>query len=349
MFQAAALGPEGWLGALRTLAEATGSARAQLIGLGGNDAVAFNWVNDYSPSQFEDFVRLDLASPQVNFRTNAAAHHDGSDIVLHEGHYRAAKARLTSDIYLDFCSDLDMPNGCQTNLIEDGKALVGLALLRTKANGKSTAAQRREFARAAEAARTSVRLQQALEQQGQALLLGTLEAMSAPCLLINGHGQVSAMTPSAEQTLASNNDLLLRDQMLTSNDASLARDLTLALRDAIVMRRPARVQIGLTRRLDLFPLERREWSLSFAPSVVAVFRDSAAAFGSAVIVATERFGLSAAEAAVAELLVTGLSRREIAARRGVTEETLRSQLKAVYAKTGCSREAEVISLLAQLI
>jgi len=60
------------------------------------------------------------------------------------------------------------------------------------------------------------------------------------------------------------------------------------------------------------------------------------------------FALTASEARVAHAVTQGMSIDEIAARCGVDRETVRSQLKAVFAKTGTNRQAQLASLLAGL-
>ena len=60
------------------------------------------------------------------------------------------------------------------------------------------------------------------------------------------------------------------------------------------------------------------------------------------------FDLSAGEARVARDLTRGLTVAQIAAAGGVSQATVRSQVKAVLAKTGTSRQAEVTALLAGL-
>ncbi len=347
VFQEAALEPERWLRALRVLAETTGSARAQLIGIGSADAVAFNWVNDFSEEALADYARSELNTPQQNYRINANLHAVPGTI-LYEADYRAASLRLASDAYLDFCQDNDIPWGCQTNLIQEGEALVGLALLRRESDRPTNAAQRAEFGRAAEAARMAVRLQRAVEQQGHALLTGALEAMSAPCMLLDGNGRVSATTPSAEAVLGAAPELRLVEGQLLIDDPVLGRTLALALRAVLLDRRAERLMLHHGRRLDLFPLARREWALGFAPAAVAVFRDPDADLRAAAARVTDQFELSPAEASVVALIAQGRSRREIAVARGVSDETLKSQFRAIYAKTGCTRESEIMALLARL-
>lgn len=60
------------------------------------------------------------------------------------------------------------------------------------------------------------------------------------------------------------------------------------------------------------------------------------------------FDLSPAEARVARSLTRGQTIEQIADSSGVTRETVRSQVKAVLAKTGTTRQAEVAALLAGL-
>jgi len=56
-----------------------------------------------------------------------------------------------------------------------------------------------------------------------------------------------------------------------------------------------------------------------------------------------RFGLSEAEAALTVALVDGSSLKEAAARRGVRESTVRSQLRSVFRKTNTRRQSELVA------
>ena len=60
------------------------------------------------------------------------------------------------------------------------------------------------------------------------------------------------------------------------------------------------------------------------------------------------FDLTANEAKVARAITEGLTINEIASRHGVASETIRSQVKAVLAKTGTRRQVEAASLLSGL-
>jgi DNA-binding CsgD family transcriptional regulator len=60
------------------------------------------------------------------------------------------------------------------------------------------------------------------------------------------------------------------------------------------------------------------------------------------------FGLTAAEARLAVLLAVGGGINEAAAALGVRRETVRSQLRTIFAKTNTGRQAELAELLARV-
>lgn len=61
------------------------------------------------------------------------------------------------------------------------------------------------------------------------------------------------------------------------------------------------------------------------------------------------FQLTPAECRLAELIVQGLSPEECAGRVGVSINTVRTQLRALFRKTGTERQAEMIGMLSRLL
>jgi len=350
-FQEAAFDPRQWLPALQKLADATGSARAELVGFGGPEAARFNWVTSTDARILEEFVRLEAYLPANNFRI-AADGGTGFLNVVHEGHYDVAKRTLRRDDYLDFCEHYDMQFGCQTALVREGGGLVGLSVLRSRAEGRTDERVRGIFTQAAQGARLAVRMQRAIEDQGFNLLTGTLEAMSLACFLLDGFGQVRAMTPAAERLLA--NPLLLRlaENRLSSPSAEDRRRIDLAVRSVLDDETTGHVRLPLCRSgplpelvLDLFRLPAREWAMPFAPRAMAVARDPGTGRKNGASVVASAFGLTPAETEVALALAEGRAREAVAAARGISMETLRAQLKSIYQKTGCGRESELVLLI----
>lgn len=60
------------------------------------------------------------------------------------------------------------------------------------------------------------------------------------------------------------------------------------------------------------------------------------------------FGLTAAEARIAAAVASGDELDTAAMKFGVSRETLRSQLKGAFAKTGCSRQSELVALVSRI-
>ncbi len=58
------------------------------------------------------------------------------------------------------------------------------------------------------------------------------------------------------------------------------------------------------------------------------------------------FGLTAAEGGIATMIAQGVSLREIAERKGISYETVRTHLRSIFSKTDTRRQAELAKLLA---
>lgn len=352
MFQAAALEPHRWAEALGALAAATGSAHAQLIGIGGPSELPFNWISDIDPRVVSQFADMEGGSPTINFRIAADLLPDMPTIV-HEAHYDMARPLLQSEDYLDLCKDFDIPYGCQTRLVADPSrhALIGFALLRARADGATSAEERRIFAETAVHARNAVLMQRAIEHQGFALLSGSMEAMGRACFLLDGSGAVRASTPAAERIL-SGDRLRVTEGRLTSARAGEARRIDQALRTLYARkggRTPPPVllqdEAGPQLMLQFFSLPNREWTMSFAPRAIVVVRERGAVMPKQAKTLIDAFGLTPSEADIALRLASGASREAIATARGVSAETLKAQVRTIYAKTGCSREGQLVHLI----
>src|SRR5205085_4135021 len=77
------------------------------------------------------------------------------------------------------------------------------------------------------------------------------------------------------------------------------------------------------------------------------FRDPSGADG-VVLEQLAALGLTQAEALIAERLSAGLSPEQVAAERQVSVNTVRSQMKALYSKLGCRRQAELGAIVRSL-
>ena len=63
---------------------------------------------------------------------------------------------------------------------------------------------------------------------------------------------------------------------------------------------------------------------------------------------SEAFSLTTAEAKVASFISAGLSPTEIADMLQVSRETVRNQIKAIFAKTGTHRQSRLVALVSRI-
>ncbi len=350
VFEDAALGITSWDTALGQLAAATGSMRCQLVAFGSEEWLPFNWVTDISDADMALFDSLDGHNPATNFRLRADQM--TNDAVSFEHHYDQARAAIGRSDYVDFCEQTGMPYGCQSMLLNDARGALGLALLRSRKDGRTSDAHRDTFGHAARRVRAAARLQIALEQQGSTLIHGAVERLSAACIIFDRAGLVRAMTPAAEAAIAAFDHLSIVARRLVVRDGRSAALLDRARAAMIDPAAPAQLSVDLRVgphtadivRVDLHRLKRRDWSFGFEPAFMLVF-DAESRGALHRRRQFERFSFTPAEAAIAQLLAEGRDRYDIARHRSVTVETLRGQLKIMYAKAGCRREAELVATL----
>jgi DNA-binding CsgD family transcriptional regulator len=327
-----------------------------LIGIGGARDVPFNIVTNLDGPYLQQFIDIDGASPALNFRIAASNHalaqgeYDG---VLSERHYDAAIPLLDSDRYVQWCDEVDIPFGCQTNLVVDRVGLVGLATLRRRKEGRTTARQRKTFTEAAVAARRAVRLQERIEGNQAKLLAGAFAAIDATAFVLDARGRVQAMTETAEH-LVSCGDVAMRDHQLDAPGAplSLAHAVAVLVADETMPHVRLKVDSRGGKQphfIEGFRLPQQQWSLGHLPHAILLVRapqrDRAGISG----FLTALYRLSAAEADIAIRLFEGKSRAEICETRKVTPETLRGQIKTIHAKTGSAKEADLMRLLAAIM
>lgn len=354
-FSAAAFDRAQWVPALQVLADVTGSQRAQLIGIGGPATIPFNLVTDFPERALREFVEISGGSPVVNPRVYASGQARTLEVVS-EVHYAAAVPHLATDIYLDFMHEHDIPYGCQAALVDQSTGLIGLALLRGIADGRTTPDHRALFAEAARHARGAVRVGMTLQNNAVSFLAGVLEASGAAAFLCGLDGQVETMTPAAERLLRSGRLQVIGGRLAAVHPgeaAALAAALaqvrggaTIALPRAVAL---AELPGSALLVLDLMVAPPGSWGLFESPKLLVMARRALGETAESQGVLQSVFGLTEAEAAVAVKVALGEPREAIAAARGVSVGTVKSQLKAIFAKLGVTREREMAAMLAPLL
>ncbi|HEY0721184.1 MAG TPA: helix-turn-helix transcriptional regulator [Gammaproteobacteria bacterium] len=356
-FNAAALGAGEWLEALAGLAALTGSRCGQLIGLGSETSIPFNWVTDLGQDYLAEFAAAGGADPAVNPVVRVGSQIPALKIMV-SGDFITPEERRTNPFLVEQMPRYDIPHICLTPLIKESNMLVGLAVIRSGRQGEIEARQRALFASLAPHVRAAVKTQMALEHQGAQLMAGALEALALDIFICDRHGAVKAMTPGAEALVSRADALRLRRGWLQGTRHAETRPLTDAIAAAAGgMTHPGAPlsstllihgQLLSPLIVQILPLPRRDYTFGFEPRVLVVVRGARPAPNRLKGLLETAYRLTAAEADVAQRLAAGQPPEMIAAARRASVGTVRAQIRAIYAKLNVHRQSELISRLNQL-
>lgn len=191
-------------------------------------------------------------------------------------------------------------------------------------------------------------------QVEQNFLCASFDMVARPVFFFDEQCRVSYLNCSAEQFLAANPTLSIEDGHLIVADPRASRVFRFAVGAAIQISRSDAsslttvVRLPRSGRLPLVlmisPLRLNTAVGLNAGALVFGFDPEATSEMSAATV-RKLFELTDAEAALAVALCSGRTLDEIATQRNVTLHTIKSQLKTLFAKTGTSRQAELVAKL----
>ncbi|AJA59728.1 MULTISPECIES: helix-turn-helix transcriptional regulator [Bradyrhizobium] len=186
--------------------------------------------------------------------------------------------------------------------------------------------------------------------------LDAFNVSGSPVALLNRCGEVLQLNHAAELLLG--RDLRVTCRRLVSVDRKATSALNAALHELLWSCSSS----ALTMSPVLLPRSGRHSLLAYP---MRLSRVSAGALSpcQAIIVIVDPdarsrppetvlrscFGLTSAEAKVAKAIAGGGMLEEVSAELGISYSTARNQLKAVFAKTGTHRQAELVTLFAGLL
>jgi DNA-binding CsgD family transcriptional regulator len=181
----------------------------------------------------------------------------------------------------------------------------------------------------------------------------TLTAMGLPALLLSRDGTVIEANSLVEDLSAhvqwrARNRIALADgaanELLSSALAALDGKPELSVRSFAL--RDADDKAAMVAHV--IPIRRSAHDIFAGSYALLVLTQVTAQRGPPIELMRSLFDLTPSEARVARGLATGETLEEIAESGGVAISTVRSQLRQVLQKTGCTRQAEVVSLLANV-
>ncbi|MEE4143878.1 MAG: helix-turn-helix transcriptional regulator [Halieaceae bacterium] len=186
---------------------------------------------------------------------------------------------------------------------------------------------------------------------------GAIDQLSVATIILDEQGRLLNTNALASALLKEGDGLSLRGKHLRIESRSTDRELQSALGSVIAAQRAGETSVVKALRvprpggrpplgLVIRPVPVGEWAEGQAGPCAAVFLSDPEQHDSASQQTLgELFGLTPAESNVAILLARGLSLAEVSQVQNISPHTARAQLKSIFAKTGVSRQAELVRMI----
>ena len=258
---------------------------------------------------------------------------------------------------LDFYNECALPFGLPWFAgigLRAGPALWAMVIQRTARQGPFEPHEVRALACLAPRLTETATLSKAVGQAALCGISNALQLVGQPALALDRLGCVLDANAAAQQIF--DDEIFVRNRRLTVRDqhASAALD---ALADQlrttsdtaplpatpIVVRRVARQPLVIR----VLPVAGPARTPFLGARVLLVISDLHDRPQPQASVLAETFGLTPAESRLASLLAMGISIEHAADRLGLSQATVRNQLKSVFAKTATHRQSELVALLSR--
>jgi DNA-binding CsgD family transcriptional regulator/PAS domain-containing protein len=281
---------------------------------------------------------------------------EGEVVTLHE--FVDREAWLASDLYRLVMEPSDLYDVMGVDFRIPHEVEVRFRICRSKA-GRSFDSADRDLCRALlphiqRAVKLHVRLHK-IESE-RAVYAGAIDQMRVGAIILDESGRVLSVNERARALLQNKDGVALRDDTLALATRVQTRELQerihrvianhqaggAAVVEAMRVPRSDNREFGLVIR----PVPANLWAEAEAvPAVVIFLSDPLEQAEAPVQVIKQLFGFTPAEAALALLMANGLTLDEAAETMGVSRNTVRTHLRAVFAKTGVTRQPMLVSLI----
>jgi len=191
----------------------------------------------------------------------------------------------------------------------------------------------------------------------RALYAGAVDQLAVGTIILDGHGAVLDTNRVAQDLLRLSDGMRVLNNQLRFSDAEIGQQLQRVVAkvlEAHIRGEPAMVEALRIRRpsgkgdfgLVIRPVPRSAWSEGQSSPAVAVFISAPEVQShTSEQVVKQLFAFTPAETRLALRLASGLSLAEACDELGISQHTARAQLKAIFAKCGVTRQAELVRLI----
>lgn len=263
-----------------------------------------------------------------------------------------------TEYYQDWCRKLDIYRmlGAALPVADDVVGIVGIH--RPRGGNPYDEADRRLAERVFPHLRRAMQMRQHLADPGLPFTTAfdAAERAATAILVLDRAGRILHASTRAEALLRQADAIRARQGRLTATDRIAADRLSFLVREAAdtaggshnphpggTLAIPRAGRLPVTVLVAPFRPVRRGFG-AVLPAAILFLRDPEMP-APAKSVLQEMFGLTPAEAEVAAALTDGATPQEIAKANRVSVNTIRTQLRNIFAKTGTNRQAQLVALL----
>ena len=264
-----------------------------------------------------------------------------------------------SDYYRHYLQPVGLFHILGVDTAEPGGMLARLRFSRRSDEPRFNAQERRLLEHIAPHLRRAIQIYATISRRTSErdIYAGAVSQLAVASIILDEQARVLSANPVAPVLLEQGDGLSLKGQWLHIEGRDINKELQQAVANIIraqhqgepsvvralrVPRSSGRSDLGLVVR----PVPVSKWSEGQSSPSAAIFISDPDLHESASRqTLAELFELTPAEANLAILLARGLSLAGVSDTQNVSQHTARAQLKSIFAKTGVSRQAELVRLV----
>ncbi len=265
---------------------------------------------------------------------------------------------LRTEFYNDWCRPQNLGGGVGATIERNGRRVSAVTVLLSRAtiDGDPAAVARLQLLTPLILRVSQLQRQFAVLEARTLAAEGAIDRLASAMLLLNATGQVVYMNAQAERLVAAADGVTIRAGRLNLaviHETEVLRQLLkTTFSGSVEPGSPPGGVMRVTRpsgasAFDLLvaPVPERITGIGLNHDHAAVFiRDPTTRLTTPLAWLRSVFNLSPAEAKLMHALLDGASLGELVQQWGVGKETLRSQLRAIFAKTGTNSQADLVRL-----
>lgn len=269
------------------------------------------------------------------------------------------KDLVTSDYYLHYLKPINLFRILGVDTAEPGGMLARLRFSRRRSEARFKTRERQLLALLTPHLCRAIEIYAKLNRMTSErdVYAGAVNQLSVATIILDEQGRLLTTNAVGRALLDQREGLSLRDDRLHIEGRDINKELQQALTTIIkaqqqgetsvvralrVPRSGERSDLGLVIR----PVPTSQWSEGqSSPSAAVFISDPDLQESTSRQILGELFELTPAEANLATLLARGLSLAEVSIAQNISRHTSRAQLKSIFAKTGVSRQAELVRLV----